>query len=386
MTGHLLSGVRILDLTKATSGPYCTQTLGDLGADVIKVEEPPDSGRGRDVLDAHNRIDDMDAFFLCVNRNKRSLALRLADPEGLALFHALTAHADVVVDNYRPGVAAKLGVDHDTLAAVNPAIISCSLSGYGATGPLRDRAGFDVTVQAQAGMTEFIGLRDEHDRPEGVRAAIADLLGGILCAVAIPSALHRRAVTGEGCHIDVGMYDAVLSWFAGFGVHLLNFGAPSEIARSVLWGTFDTKDRPVVITAHRASQFERFCRALERTEWLTDERFARPRERAEHMTELRRLIDDVLAQRTAAEWITRFEEVGLSFAEVLPVAEALEHPHTIARDMVVEVPARQGGTMKLIGNPIKVDGITDRYARPPARRRAHRRDPRRRCSGGPPTS
>jgi crotonobetainyl-CoA:carnitine CoA-transferase CaiB-like acyl-CoA transferase len=361
----LLAGVRVLDLTKATSGPFCTQILGDLGAEVLKVEEPPAGRHARDVLDATNRIDDMDVWFMCVNRNKRSVAIRLADPDGLALVHELAAAVDVVVDNYRPGVAAKLGVDHAALSAVNPRVVTCSLSGYGGTGPLRDRAGFDITVQAQTGMTSFVGKTDAAGRPEATDAAIADLLGGMYCAVAIPAALHRRHVTGEGCHIDVGMYDSVLTWFAGFGVHLLNFGEPSRIAGSVLWGTFDTKDRPLVITAHRTSQFERFCRALDRPDWLTDPRFAEPGPRAENMPELRRQIDGLLAQRTAAEWIEQFDAVGLSYSEVLTVEAALAHAHTAARRMVLELPSRRGGTMKLIGNPVKVDGVEDRFEPPP---------------------
>ena len=362
---RLLEGLKVLDLTKATSGPFCTQILGDLGADVIKVEEPPEGGMGRDVLDAVNRIDDMDTWFMCVNRNKRSLALRLADVDGLSLFHELVQHADVVVDNYRPGVTKKLHVAHETLSAINPKIITCSLSGYGATGPLSNRAGFDVTVQGQTGMTSFVGLKDDSGLPMASDAAIADLLGGMYCAVAIPSAVHRRQVTGDGCHLDISMYDSVMTWFAGFGVHLMNFHESTSITGAVLWGTFQTKDRPLVITAHRASQYERFCRALERTEWLADPRFAAPADRAANMTELRRLVDEVLVTRTASEWIERFEAIGLSFAEFITLDEALVSPQTKAREMVIEVPTHDGGSMKLLGNPIKVNGIVDLFTVPP---------------------
>jgi crotonobetainyl-CoA:carnitine CoA-transferase CaiB-like acyl-CoA transferase len=362
---RLLEGLRVLDLTKATSGPFCTQMLGDLGADIVKVEEPPEGGRGRDVLDAVNRIDDMDTWFLCVNRNKRSVGLRLSDPDGLAVFYDLVRHADVVVDNYRPGVTAKLRLDHATLTGINPQVITCSLSGYGATGPLSHRAGFDITVQAQTGMATFIGLEDDDGRTLGTRAAIADLVGGMYCATAIPAAVIRRIATGEGCHLDIAMYDAVLSWFAGFGVFELNFGEPAPIGGAVLWGTFMTKDRPLVIAAHRNSQYERFCRALERPEWLTDPRFAAPKERAANMPELRAMVDELLADRTAAEWIERFEAVGLSFAELNTIGEGLTQPQTIARQMVVDVATHDGGSIKLIGNPMKADGIDDVYTVPP---------------------
>jgi CoA:oxalate CoA-transferase len=361
----LLSGVRVLDVTKATSGPFGTQILADLGADVVKVEEPPRGAHARDVLDARNRIDDMDAYFACVNRSKRGLALTLADPAGLDVFYRLVAQADVVVDNHRPGVTTKLKIDHERLAAASPRIITASLSGYGASGPLAARAGFDITVQAQTGMTMFTGLRDEQGRPKASDAAIADLLGGMYLAVAVPAAIVRRDRTGVGCHIDLGMYDSVLTWFAGFGVHLLNFGQESDIADNVLWGSFETADRPLVITAHRTSQYERFCRALEQSEWLTDPRFATATARADNLEELKLLIDGVLKTRTAEEWIERFEAAGVSYGETLTVPEALGHEHTRAREMVVDVTSPRGETMTLIGNPIKVDGVAQRYASPP---------------------
>jgi crotonobetainyl-CoA:carnitine CoA-transferase CaiB-like acyl-CoA transferase len=362
---NLLTGVRVLDLTKATSGPYATQTLADMGADVLKVEEPPHGPHKRDVLDANYQVDGMDPFFLCVNRNKRSVALKLTHPEGLAAFHDLVRTADIVVDNYRPGVTSKLKVDHDTLAAINPRIVTCALSGFGATGPLTHRAAFDITIQGQTGMTDFVGLRDPAGRLEASNAAIADLLGGIYISVAASAALHRVAATGEGCHIDVGMYDSVLTWFAGFGVQVLNFGVPTDISRRVLWGNFNCKDRPLVIAAHRASPYERFCRAIEREDLLTDPRFATPVQRFEHVDEIKAIIDSVLVTRTADEWIERFEAHGVSYGETLTMEEALASPHTAAREMVVEVAAADGAPLKLIGNPIKVGGVQQHYQAPP---------------------
>ncbi len=362
---NLLTGVRVLDLTKATAGPYATQTLADMGADVLKIEEPPDGPHKRDVLDANYLIDGMDAFFLCVNRNKRSVSLRLTHPDGLAAFYDLVRTADIVIDNYRPGVTAKLKVDHERLVAVNERIITCSLSGFGATGPLQKRAAFDITIQGQTGMTDFIGLRDGSGRLAAPNAAIADLLGGIYVSVAASAALHRVALTGEACHIDIGMYDAVLTWFGGFGVQVLNFGAPSDISTRVLWGNFDCKDRPLVITAHRAAPYERFCRAIEREDLLTDPRFAEPAARFEHVDELKSIIDAVLRTKTADEWIEQFEAHGVSYAETLTMEHALAAPQTIAREMVVETTAADGSALKLIGNPIKVDGVPQHYQAPP---------------------
>jgi len=308
-----LEGIRILDLTRATSGPYCTQILADLGGDVVKLEAPP-GPRGRDQIDPFNTIGGMDAYFLCVNRSKRSIAFPLGHERGPGLVLALAGAADVVIENFRPGVAEKLGVGPTQLRAANDRLITCSLSGFGATGPLRDRAAFDITVQAQTGVMSFIDRRDPAGRLAPIPMPVADLLAGMYCAVAVPAALVRRASTGQGAHIDVAMYDAMLSWFVGFGVHQLNFGLPTDIQDKILWGSFETKDRPLVITAHRPAQWRRFCAALDRRAWLEDPRFAAPADRAGNIDELKTLIADVLVTKGADEWIAAFEREGLSFS------------------------------------------------------------------------
>ena len=359
-----LAGVRILDLTRATSGPYCTQILADLGADVVKLEEPP-GPRGRDQIDPFNTIDGMDAYFLCVNRNKRSIAFPLGDERGPGLVRALAEAADVVIENFRPGVAEKLGIGMTRLRAVNERLITCSLSGFGATGPLRDRAAFDITVQAQSGVMSFIDRRDQAGRLAPIPLPVADLLAGAYCAVAVPAALVRRAATGQGAHIEVAMYDALLSWFVGFGVHQLNFGQPTDIQDKILWGSFETRDRPLVITAHRSSQWQRFCAALDRPQWMEDPRFAEPADRAGNIDELKGLIADVLVTRTADEWVEVFEREGLSFSDTFTLAEALDHPHTAERQMVVEVNDPAAGPIRLLGNPVRFDGVEPDYSPPP---------------------
>lgn len=359
-----LEGIRILDLTRATSGPYCTQILADLGADVVKLEEPP-GPRGRDQIDPFNTIDGMDAYFLCVNRSKRSIAFPLGDERGPGLVRALAEAADVVIENFRPGVADKLGIPMSGLRAVNQRLITCSLSGFGATGPLRDRAAFDITVQAQSGLMSFIDRRDQAGRLAPIPLPVADLLAGVYCAVAVPAALVRRAATGQGAHIDVAMYDALLSWFVGFGVHQLNFGRPTDIQDKILWGSFETRDRPLVITAHRPSQWQRFCAALDRHDWVEDLRFAAPADRANNIDELKTLIADVLVTRGADEWIAAFERAGLSFSDTFTMAEALEHPHAAERQMVVEVDDPSAGPIRLLGNPVRFAGCETAYSPPP---------------------
>ncbi|MEV0184584.1 CoA transferase [Streptomyces sp. NPDC050625] len=362
----LLDGVRVIDLTKATSGPFGTQILADLGAEVLKIEEPPTGTHARDVIDAQNRIDDMDSYFLCVNRSKRSVAIKLGDPEGLKLLYALVAKADVVVNNYRPGVAKKLGVDYDALKKAKPQIILCELSAFGATGDYRFRAGFDISVQGASGVTEFCQIKDEDGIPQAVPVPMADLVGGMYVAVAVPAALHRRATTGEGCRIDIAMNDSLMTWMAGFGVQMLNFPGTLNMERAPrFWGTYATADKPLTIAATRRSQFERFCRILGHPEWLEDPRFAEPKAREENFETLRSMATEILRSKTSAQWIQRFEEGGLAYSEVLTPDEAFAHPQTAAREMVVEVKAHSGKSLKLLGNPIKVDGVEQRYVAPP---------------------
>lgn len=359
-----LTGIRILDLTRATSGPYCTQILADLGADVVKVEEPP-GPRGRDLLDPFNTVGGMDAYFLCVNRNKKSVALTLGHERGPALVQQLAAVADVVVENFRPGVSDKMGIGLDLLRKQNEKLITCSLSGFGGTGPLRNRAAFDITVQSATGVMSFINRRDASGRLTPVPIPIADLLAGIHCAVAIPAALVQRSQTGVGSHIDVGMYDSLISWFVGFGVQQLNFGTTADIQEKLLWGSFDTRDRPLLITAHRAAQWRRFCTALEHLEWTEDPRFADPEDRVENIDELKHLIEEVLCSRTADEWIVAFEREGVSYSDTSTMVEALAHPQTVDREMVVEVEHPVAGVMRLLGSPIKITGTDPRLEPPP---------------------
>ncbi|GAB7007141.1 CaiB/BaiF CoA-transferase family protein [Nocardioides sp. AN3] len=362
----LLDGVRVIDLTKATSGPFGTQILADLGAEVLKIEEPPTGTHARDVIDAQNRIDDMDSYFLCVNRSKRSVAIKLGDPVGLELLYALVAKADVVVNNFRPGVAKKLGVDYEALTKVNAKIILCELSAFGATGDYRFRAGFDISVQGQSGVTQFCQIKDEDGLPQAAPIPMADLVGGMYVAVAVPAALHHRETTGRGCRIDIGMNDSLMTWMAGFGVQILNFPGTLKMDKAPrFWGTYATADKPLTIAATRRSQFERFCKVLGHPEWLSDARFADPKAREANFDTLSAMATEILRSKTAAEWIDLFDQAGLAYSEVLTPEEAFAHPQTAARQMIVEVPAHNGESLKLLGNPIKVDGIQQSYVAPP---------------------
>jgi succinate--hydroxymethylglutarate CoA-transferase len=361
---QLLSGVRILDLSKATAGPFATQILGDLGAEVIKIEEPP-GPLGRSLLEPDKLPGGgMDPYFLSINRNKKSVVLPLAHPDGLATFYHLVEHSDVVMDNFRPGVVEKLKVDYDSLSAVNPSIITCSLTGYGSDGPMARRTAFDITVLAEAGMIDYVAKRDGQGNLAYPNVAIADLLAGMYSAVAVPAALEQRHRTARGCKIDVAMYDSVLSLFFGYAVTLLNYGQASHYYEGALWAVFETKTRPLVIAAHRAAQWNRFCRALDRAEWLEDKRFKTAGARTENIATLKEFVTEVLRTRPAEEWIAIFEAEGVPYGEIRTVDEVLRGPQTSASKMVVDVEFPEG-PVRLLGNPIKVAGADQRYLPPP---------------------
>jgi crotonobetainyl-CoA:carnitine CoA-transferase CaiB-like acyl-CoA transferase len=364
-TRALLQGVRILDLTKATSGPFATQLLADLGAEVIKIEEPAGSSLGRSILEPDRLIAGMDPYFLSVNRGKKSVVLPLSEPLGLETFYGLVRRADVVVSNYRPGVDTKLKIDHESLAAANERIITCSLSGFGRTGPLSQRASFDITILAECGMMAYISKRDGEGRLAYPIVSIADLLGGMYVAVAVPAALERRRRTGTGCAIDIGMHDAVLSWFIGYGVSLLNFDEASHYYEGALWGAFDTATDPLVITAHRDAQWRNLCRAIGQQVWLSDERFAEPLARKSNIQTLRLLVTENLQKKPAHEWAEIFERERVPFAEIKTAREALDSAQTATRKMLVDVAFPTGESARLIGNPIKVSDVEQTYTPPP---------------------
>lgn len=362
---NLLDGVRILDLSKASSVPFGTQILGDLGAEVIKIEEPPGGPFARAFAEPHRKLaGGMDASFLSVNRNKQSVVLQLSDREGLATFHRLVEKADVVVDNYRPGVAEKLEVDYETLKRINPRIISCSLTGYGVQEPLARRTAFDITVLAESGMLEYVDKRDGVDRLAYPRAAVADLSSGMYCAIGISAALVRQRVSDEGCQINLTMYDSVLSWYITEAVLLLNGQPRSRYFDGAIWGAFDTETIPVVVAAHRDNLWERFCRAIERTEWLEDPRFGDVPSRARNIDQLKELISADFRTKPASDWIEALSAHGVPCGEVHTPEEALESPEAAARDMIVEVEYPQQ-TLRMVGNPLKVAGVDPEYSAPP---------------------
>ena len=364
----LLHGTKILDLGRVTAGGFTTQMLGDLGADVIKIENP----EGSKGVSTRSKIDDPkyylhgeDVGFMSVNRNKKSIVLDLSKQEGLSVFYDLVKKSNVVFDNFKPGTLERFQIEYEKLKKINPEIICCSLTGYGSTGPDANRAAFDITVQASSGMMKQIGKRDEEGRIAYPNIPVGDLLGAMYSAYAIVSALLHRKQTGKGCHIDIGMQDAVMSWFILWGLYPINFGIERGLTDKLIWGTFNAKDRPIVICAHREAPWQNLCRALGHLEWLEDDRFRTPAKRIENRDLLWSLIEEALSAKESNEWFKIFDKEGVPYSSLNSMSEALASPQALHRNMVVAVDHPKGGTIKLLGNPIKVKGLKEAFSHPP---------------------
>jgi crotonobetainyl-CoA:carnitine CoA-transferase CaiB-like acyl-CoA transferase len=376
-----LAGIRILDLTRVLAGPSATQLLGDLGADVIKIERP---GAGDDtrawgppfVTDAEGENSDLSAYFLAANRNKRSIAVDMATPEGVALIKRLAAVSDVVVENYKPGDLARRGLSYDDLKAVRPDLIWCSITGFGRTGPLSDRIGYDFLVQAMGGIMSITG--DPDGDPMKVGVGISDLMCGMYAVVGILAALRHRDATGEGQFFEVSLYDTQIAWLANAATNYLVSGkTPQRLgnrhANIAPYQTYRASDGYLVVAVGNNGQFARFCKALGRPDMPGDPRFVDNSARLAHVDEMEREIAEILLGRSVEHWVAALNAVNVPAGPVSDVAQALEHPHTHARDMVVEMENPAGGEkLRLPGNPLKMEGTPVCYDRPPPRLDADR--------------
>ncbi|MDR7543734.1 MAG: CoA transferase [Armatimonadota bacterium] len=335
---RLLAGVRVLDLTNVLAGPFCTFQLALIGADVIKVELPGSGDLARQLgadPELNRRL--LGASFLAQNAGKRSLALNLKCAAGKEIFTRLVRTADVLVENFRPGVMARLGLAYDRLAAENPGLIYCAISGFGQDGPLRDNPAYDQIIQGLSGVMSVTG--DAESGPLRVGFPVCDTIGGLTAAFAICGALYRRRQSGQGTFIDVSMLDATL---VALGWVVSNYLIAGEIPRRMgnenvtasPSGTFRTADGLLNIAANKQEQFEALCRVLGRGELIDDPRFARRADRLANRLALKAELERVLVSQTAAEWAARLNAAGVPAGEVLTVPQILSHPQVSARDLV----------------------------------------------------
>ena len=350
MPDALLANIRILDLARVLAGPYCTMVLADYGADVIKVEEPG-SGDGTRAW-GPPWVGDQSAYFLAANRNKRSITVDLKAPEGRQIIHELAAISDVVIENFKVGGAAKLGIDYATLAAINPRLVYCSITGYGQTGPYAERAGYDFIIQAQGGVMSITG--PEEGEPYKVGVAIADITAGLFAATAILAALHERERSGKGQAIDVALFDAQLAWLANVAQNYLATGeTPARYGNAhpsiVPYETFATADGRIAVGIGTDAQFRKFCAAAGQPELADDVRFSTNRARVEYRHVLIPRLQTIFCTRTTAAWLDLFASLSVPAGPINDVAAALNDPQATARAMVQTIDHPTAGPIKLLG-------------------------------------
>jgi crotonobetainyl-CoA:carnitine CoA-transferase CaiB-like acyl-CoA transferase len=387
-----LDGVRVLDLSRVLAGPWCTQTLADLGAEVIKVERPAsgDDTRGWGppfLRDAQGRETAESAYYLGTNRNKRSFACDLARPEGQALLRALVPQCQVFVENFKVGDMARYGLDYASLAALNPRLVYCSITGYGQTGPYRERAGYDYAIQGQGGLMSITGERDDlpGGGPQKVGVAVADLFTGMYATVAILAALRHAERCGEGQHIDMALLDCQVAMLANLGANYLVDGqvpgragnAHKNIVPYQVFETAPTADGRrdhIIVAVGNDGQFERFCAVIGRPELARDARYAKNADRVRRRDELVPQLAQVLATRPKADWLAAFEAAKVPCGPINDLAEVFADPQVQARAMVDRWPhplLPAGAEQPLVASPLKLSATPPRRDRPPPRLGEH---------------
>lgn len=362
----LLQNIRVLDLSRVLAGPYCTMLLGDYGADVIKVEAP---GRGDDTRQwGPPWAGGESAYYLSANRNKRSITVNLKHAEGQELIRKLACTADALVENFEVGTLARFGLDFERLHALNRRLILCSISGYGQSGPWRDRPGYDFIVQAEGGLMSITG--EPNGQPVKAGVAIADIMAGMFACNAILAALHHRERTGEGQHIDVSLFDSQLAWLANVGQNYLVSGAEpgrygNAHANIVPYQTFQASDGWIALAVGNDAQFQRFCEAADCAALASDSRFATNPARVENRNELIPLLGDVFIQRTRAEWLEILERAKVPHGAINTISQALFHPQAAARAMTQTIPHPTAGEIKLVGPAAKFSAAPAQVQRHP---------------------
>jgi formyl-CoA transferase len=349
-----LEGLRVVDQTQVMAGPTCTMLLADMGAEVIKVEPPGGEHMRRGELEIKPGLS---ASFLAVNRNKRGMTLDLKQPDGIAVFRRLAATADVLVENYRPGVARRLGIDYDRLRQDNPRLVYCSISGFGQTGPYASRGGYDLIAQGMSGIMSATGLPG--GPPIKVGVPVTDLGAGLFALFGILCALRARRVTGRGQFVDTSLFEAGLAlsvweaaeyWFTGQAPRPLG----TAHRMTAPYQAFRAQDGAFTVGAGNDTLWPLFAGLLGLDHLVTDPRFATPAARLRHRAELEELIEAVTVTRPRAEWLQRCEAAGIPAGPINRIPEALDDPHARARGMVQELEHPEAGRVPALGNPVKL--------------------------------
>jgi crotonobetainyl-CoA:carnitine CoA-transferase CaiB-like acyl-CoA transferase len=361
-----LDGIRVLDLTRALAGPYCSMFLGDFGAEVAKVEQPEvgDDSRGW----GPPFVEKESAYFLSINRNKKSITIDMKKAEGIDLVRRLAGVADVLIENFRPGTMERFGLADADLRAVNPRLIYASLSGFGADGPMKDWPGYDLVIQAYGGFMSITGHRN--GEPTKVAVAIIDIVAGLMLGKAIMAALFARERSGMGQKIDTSLLEAEVACLIPYGSDYLATGkVPGRWGNAhpniVPYQTFNTRDGYMVVGAASEGNWQRLCQAVEKPELANDARFASNAERVAHREELIAILQDLFRQRDTASWIRLLGDAGLPCGPVNTIDQVFNDPQVLHRNMLLEVEHPTAGKVRMAGMPVKFSATPPSLRFPP---------------------
>ena len=373
MTDGPLAGISVVDLTRVLAGPTCTQMLGDLGADVIKIERP---GKGDDtrnfappfVKDEEGRDTRESAYFMCANRNKRSITLDISKPEGAEIARSLALGANCLVENFKTGNLARYGLSYDDLKEDNPGLVYCSITGFGQTGPYAPLPGYDFLLQGMAGLMSITGEPD--GEPQKVGVPIADVMAGMYAAVAINAALRHAALTGAGQYIDIGMMDTTVAMLVNAGMNYLHGGSLGRLGNAhpniVPYQPFQTADGYIIVAIGNDSQFKRFCNLANREDLAENPEYAANDSRVRNREVLVPILREIFLSRSSSDWLSGLEAENIGCGPINNLQEVFDDPHVGAREMVVNLPHQLAGEARLIGSPMRFSHtpVDYRYAPP----------------------
>ncbi|SHI31518.1 CaiB/BaiF CoA transferase family protein [Desulfofundulus thermosubterraneus] len=360
-----LEGIKVLDISRVLTGPFCTMILGDLGAEVIKVEMP---GVGDETRSwGPPFVNGESAYFLSVNRNKKSITVNMKSPKGREIIYRLAKEADVMIENFLPGTVQRLGVDYERIKEINPQIIYCSLSGYGQDGPYRDHPAYDLLMQGEGGLMSITGEKD--GEPVRIGVAIIDIGAGMYAVIGILSALMARKETGKGQYIDISLLDTEVSWLtymasnyfaSGKDPIRMGSGHPSIVP----YRAFRARDKYFILAVGNDAIWQRFCAALG-LEFVDDPRFMTNEMRVKHRDELEKLLAEIFIQKEASYWVNLLHEHKVPCGMINAISEVVSHPQVLHRGMVVEMDHEKAGKVKVLGSPLNFSGMSIEYRLPP---------------------
>ncbi|MGY4800290.1 CaiB/BaiF CoA transferase family protein [Teichococcus aerofrigidensis] len=359
-----LKGLRVVDLTRVLAGPTCTQMLADLGADVVKIERPEAGDDTRGFAPPYMPNTRESAYFVGVNRNKKSVTLDIAKPEGQAVVHKLLETADILVENFKVGALAKYGLAYEQLRETYPGLIYCSITGFGQSGPYAPRPGYDALIQAMGGVMSLTG--EPEGEPQKVGIPVADLFAGLYGTIGVLAALRHKQATGQGQQIDIGMLDTHVAWLANQGMNYLSTGEnPPRLGNQhpniVPYQVFPTADGYMVLSIGNDPTFERFCRNFGLEHLLADERYATNAARVGNRALVTETLTAVTKTRPTREWIEKLEALKIGCGPINTLKDVFADPHVVARNMVVEMEHASGQTVKVIANPVKLSATPPDY-------------------------